>query len=825
MPIVTSLRHSASRYGFVSEQGLSSSNRDKTSTRIRTAKGKEDKLAAKPTSKVVLAIFTSSNIASTEVGMCCMNMDTNELLLTSFTDAPTYVRTIHKLNVYDPTLVLLPEFCVKPSLNKLAFILQSNMKESVKVTTTKSRLFNSTEGSNLLKLYNLDKTSTSKAVCDDQDFALAAASACIQHIKKFKTFSEEIGQLRIRYDSVEDTMVIDAETIKDLELVENLLDPKNGTCMFKVMNQCCTKMGERLLRTNLLQPLTDVDSIKLRVESVQELVNLTANNIELRNNLRQFQNLDLLLSFLIKAPKSNSYQLSDQRINNIIMIKSTLDAVNSLETDLQSCSSILLKEILDIFHNPELASLYELINEYINEDCTWAANSLELSSQKAYAVRSGKNGLLDVSRKLYSSIMDEVSDQVTSLAEQFDLSLDFRFDRRKGFHIRAKEIGLDMNNLPPVFINVIKKKKLVEFTTIDIMKQNSRFNDVIKEITILCDKTIDELHNRIEDYIPILFMVSEAVAILDLLSCFSYNATSSSVNYICPEFSDRLHVKQGRHPLLEKILKDKLVPNDYSSLKDISRFQVITGANMSGKSVYLRQLCYLVIMAQMGSFVPSDYAMMPIFKKLFARIGSDNISLSASLFSHEMSEMSFILKEANGQTLIIVDELGRGSSYHDGFSITIAMAEFLIESKATVFMATHFHELYESIRSKACVSALHMKVNLTGNALEMYYKAEAGKDNLTEYGIKYAEQTQSLPPPLIEFSKEISKTLRQSKRNDDRQSILNDTRKKKLILELYYSLKTIKDQPISDKRNLVTLLESLQENFVHEITNESSILN
>ncbi|ODV67776.1 hypothetical protein HYPBUDRAFT_156520 [Hyphopichia burtonii NRRL Y-1933] len=728
------------------------SRSDNGSNLIRTA---NERLAARSLSKLVVSIFSPKAPNPCQIGICCLSNETRELVLTSFSDSQTFVRAVHKLSIFDPSEVILPLTCLYPSFDKLTMIIHSNLKEGVKVIGTKSKYFDSEEGAKLIRAYQSPDSPILNL--EDHKPTVAAACAVIQHFKQSNFFPNTLN------------MFIDVKTIKELELVENLVDPKNGTTLFKQLNHYCTKMGQRQLKLSLLQPLTDIKSIKLRLEAVNELIAQQNASTEIRLNLKKYQNLDNVITNLIRVPRNNGVQVSDQRVNNIILIKYTLEEIDTLKATL---------EVIEILHHKDLVSLYNLINIYINEDCTWASNILQLKTEI--------NGLLDLSRKLYTSITKEVNQQVSDLSKKYDLSLDFRYDQNRGFYIRLKN---PPSELPAVFISRIKKKNILEFTTIEILKQTSRFNDVITEITLLSNETIEKLNGELDEYIPVLFMISEAIATLDLLCCFAYTA------------------KQGRHPLLINKLKSNLVANDYAALKEISRFQVITGPNMSGKSIYMKGLCYLVILAQIGAFVPAEYAVFPIFKNLHVRSGTDNVELTASLFSKEMSDISHILKE-------------------DGFSIAIAISEYLVKSGAMTFMSTHFHDLFEILRAKSCVSALHMKVLLNGESMNMMHKASNGSNSLQGYGIKFAESTNSLPTKLIETARSMAIELRSSSGNQDRETILTETKKRKLILELFYAMKKINEN-MNDK-TLVMVLKTLQDKSVEEITKttiEVSFLN
>ncbi|KAI5284015.1 MutS protein msh4, partial [Ascosphaera atra] len=234
--------------------------------------------------------------------------------------------------------------------------------------------------------------------------------------------------------------------------------------------------------------------------------------------------------------------------------------------------------------------------------------------------------------------------------------------------------------LPDAFINVYKKKKYLEFQTLDLVKLNQKITDAHNEVVNMSDRSIQELIDEIRGDLSGLFRISEGVAVLDMLSAFAQLATKQ--DYVRPELTDTLAIKAGRHPILEKIHASKYIPNDAYATQQ-SRFQIVTGCNMSGKSTYIRSLALMTIMAQIGCFVPAQYASFPLAHQLFARVSADNtVEANVSTFSAEMREMSFILRNIRPRSMIIVDELGRGTSTVDGLAIAIAIAEALVESQA-----------------------------------------------------------------------------------------------------------------------------------------------
>lgn len=261
-------------------------------------------------------------------------------------------------------------------------------------------------------------------------------------------------------------------------------------------------------------------------------------------------------------------------------------------------------------------------------------------------------------------------------AESHNLTLDLKFDSARQYYISVS--ASEVKTLPGIF-NIYRRKNRIECQTLDLVKLNKKIMDAHNEVINMSDQTIQSLINDICSEISVLFKVSEAIAMLDMLAAFAELATCNE--YIRPELTDVLAIKSGRHPIREKIHTKKFIPNDAYATQQ-SRFQIITGSNMSGKSTYIRSLALMTIMAQIGCFVPAEYASFPVMHQLFARVStSDDLEANVSTFAAEMREMAFILRNIEPRSIVIVDELGRGTSTTDGLAIAIAMLK--LSSKAT----------------------------------------------------------------------------------------------------------------------------------------------
>lgn len=350
----------------------------------------------------------------------------------------------------------------------------------------------------------------------------------------------------------------------------------------------------------------------------------------------------------------------------------------------------------------------------------------------------------------------------------------------------------------------------------DLVKLNQRISDSHHEVISMSDQAVQELSDRICENVPILFKISEAIATLDMLSAFAHLVTIQE--YTRPEITNVLAIKSGRHPLQEKIAKDQFIPNDTYAAQQ-SRFQIITGCNMSGKSTYIRSIALTAIMAHIGCFVPADYASYPIIHQLFARAASiDDINASVSTFAAEMREISYILRNVDGRSLVIVDELGRGTSTTDGLAIAIAIAEALVDSHALVWFATHFRDLARIMAERSGVVNLSLAVQISHetNKMTMLYKVQEGHVQEKFYGLALA-RVLPFPPLVLEVAQKVSAHLNNvAEQRATGSHVLQTSRKRNLVLQLREQLLHANNGNI-DGEELRQWLQRLQEDFARKM--------
>ncbi|KAJ8151719.1 hypothetical protein LV165_005001 [Aspergillus fumigatus] len=599
--------------------------------------------------------------------------------------------------------------------------------------------------------------------------------------------------LRIRFEPSQGSMSMDLSTIVSLELIQNLQNAKSEDSLLGLLNETLTPMGARLLRANILQPCTEKSKLLARYDAVEDLSTKEDMFISVRQvpllyiaDTRQW-----LTSQLILAPTKRTFQYVEQSGNNVIMLKT------------------LLMTIRELCGPAGHRAIEQLIEETLNEHVTYQTKPLDLRNQRIYCVRAGVNSLLDVARQTYKEANVDAADLLGQ--KSHNLTLDLKFDSARQYYISVS--ASEVKTLSGIFINIYRRKNRIECQTLDLVKLNQKIMDAHNEVINMSDQTIQSLINDVCSEISVLFKVSEAIAMLDMLAAFAELATCNE--YIRPELTDVLAIKSGRHPIREKIHTKKFIPNDAYATQQ-SRFQIITGSNMSGKSTYIRSLALMTIMAQIGCFVPAEYASFPVMHQLFARVStSDDLEANVSTFAAEMREMAFILRNIEPRSIVIVDELGRGTSTTDGLAIAIAIAEALIESHALVWFVTHFRDLALILAERNGVVSLHLAAEISPDISQMVmlYKIAEGPVTTQFYGLAVAKLV-DLPPGVLERAQTVSEKLnRIAQRRHSRSKALMLSRKRNLLLSLREQLLQARNGTLEGDA-LREWLKELQDNFV-----------
>ncbi|KAI1190974.1 muts domain V [Nemania serpens] len=776
-------------------------------------------------SHLVVCAITEARGVSPSVGLSFVNITTNEAVLSQICDTQFYVRTIHKIQMYEPSTILMVNTALSsnPKSNLLS-IIEAEFPGTV-IEPLDRKYWSEYDGLEFIQsLAFRDDLEAIKVAIGGNFYATCSFAAAVKYIELSCRVTIAAHSLRIRYQPSENTMMIDLSTIHSLELIQNLQEPRSKDCLFGLLNQCLTPMGSRMLRSNIIQPSTQVEStLMLRYDALEELMTKEDMFFDIRKALKEFADVEKLLTSLVIVPQKPSISTSEFSIDIVLRIKAFVTAVPQLHEALSAAQTDLLKRVYELCRAEMTQPVTDIITTTINEDVTAMKTPLDMRNQRTYAVKSGVHGLLDVARQTYKEATEDVYQHVDELSKEQELVVDLKFDNRRKFWFRLEQSEFENKQLPDVFINEIVRNRWIECQTLTLVQLNNRITDSHNEAVMLSDKVIQQLLDDIRDYVPELFRVCEGIALLDMVASFAQSATTR--DYVRPEIGDTLALKGARHPICERANPEQFVPNDVYA-NEQHRFQIVTGCNMSGKSTYIRMVALMQVMAQIGSFLPAQYAAFPIIHQLFVRVSTDDsIEANMSTFSLEMREMAFILRNINNKSLAIIDELGRGTSSRDGLAIALAISEALIQSNSIVCFATHFKELTKILGSRPGVINLHLETHVSSPSehqarMTMLYKVKSGPVQEKNYGLNLA-RAMGFPERFIEVAHEVSRTLAEAMEQEkDIAESKQLIRQRKLILNLFSMLSQLKESGMDDAA-MGSYLRHLQDEFVIYMDSES----
>ncbi|XP_037551421.1 mutS protein homolog 4 [Nematolebias whitei] len=768
---------------------------------------------------VIVAVVEGRGLARGEIGMVSFNLKCPELVLSQFADTGTYAKVVTKIHILMPVEILMPDTASEKGKGTKLYKLITENFPGVTFTAVQRKYFNERKGLEYIQQLCAPEFNTVLMEVQAKYYCLASAAALLKYLEFLQNSVYASKSLKVSFKGSEETAMIDSASAANLELVINNRDHRSEHTLLGVLNHTKTPGGARRLRSNILEPLIDVDTINIRLDAIQELLQNEDLFFGLKNAIGHFLDIDRLLSVLVQIPKQQTVKAAEAKITHVIQLKHTLDLVPQLRAVLKDCSTALLKAYSTALEDNRFDMILQQIKTVINCDTTYLKGSLNMRTQKCYAVRPNINEFLDIARRAYTEIVDDIAGLVNQMGEKYGLPMRTSFSTARGFFIQMKLEGvvLPEDKLPPEFIKVTKHKNNYGFTTADLMKMNGRCDEALREIFHMSYVVICQLLGTIHEHIHCLYKLSDAVSMLDMLLSLANACTIS--DYVRPEFTDTLAIKQGRHPILERMARQQPVSNN-AYISEGSNFVIITGPNMSGKSTYLKQVALCQIMAQIGSFVPAEYASFRVADQIFTRIGvDDDFETNSSTFMLEMKEVSYIIHNASDRSLIIIDELGRGTSAEEGIGICHSVCEFLLRLKAFTLFATHFLELCQLESLYPNVENQHMEVQHTrradtGAEQVVYTHLLSRGCSERHYGLKAAEMT-ALPPGVIQEAKVIASQVSQqllAKRQTD-----PETQRQRAVYRLATRLLQTARNSRLDPESLRMYLKGLKRQYEAEL--------
>ena len=569
-----------------------------------------------------------------------------------------------------------------------------------------------------------------------------AAGAVMQYM--YETQKSDLSHITsITPYSTGQYMVLDVSTRRNLELLETLREKQKRGTLLWVLDKTRTAMGARLLRSFIEQPLIRKEAILERQNGVEELNLNYISREEIREYLNSIYDLERLIGRI-------SYKTANAR--DLLSFKSSLDMLPYIRDLLREFTSPVLAQICEDLD--PLEDLRDLIASSIVDEPP-------LSVREGNMIREGFNGEAD-------QLRDAKTEGKTWLAElearERDKTgiknLKIKFNKVFGYYF---EVTNSFKDLVPEYF--VRKQTLVNaerFTTPELKELEDVILGAEDKLVSLEYDLFCQVRDQVASQVVRIQKTAKAIASIDVFTSLSLVATRN--NYVKPKINEKgvIQIKNGRHPVVELMLRDDLfVANDTCLDNGKNRISIITGPNMAGKSTYMRQTALIVLMAQIGSFVPADEANIGICDRIFTRVGaSDDLASGQSTFMVEMTEVANILRNATKNSLLILDEIGRGTSTFDGLAIAWAVVEYICNTKvlgAKTLFATHYHELTELEGTLSGVNNYCIAVKEQGDDIVFLRKiVKGGADK--SYGIQVAKLA-GVPDPVIRRAKELVEEL------------------------------------------------------------------
>ncbi len=553
--------------------------------------------------------------------------------------------------------------------------------------------------------------------------------------------------------SISDYVSIDANTRRNLELTETSRDKSKYGSLYWAIDRVKTPIGSRLLKSWITQPVKNIEEINKRQNSVEELINNSSLRIHLSELLEKICDIERL-----------GVKISNKSANprDYLALSDTFSLLPNLQSICKKFNNEYLNSLPEKIS--DLTEFASIIKRTIKEDAP-------VNTKDGGVINDNVNSDLDYYRDLLTGGEEWLKDFETKQKEITGIkNLRVGYNRNFGFFIEITK-----SNLNQVPMNYIRKQTLTNverFMTEELKQHESDVYSAQYKSVELEQKIFNDMSEYAKEFVDLIKETAHFTARLDVLLSFATTAIES--NYVKPEVTDtqELYIKDGRHPVVEKILPmGQYVPNDLRLTADIhnledTQFMILTGPNMAGKSTYMRQNALIVLLAQIGSFVPASYAKIGITDKIFTRAGAvDDLSLGQSTFMVEMNETAYILNSATEKSLILLDEIGRGTSTYDGVAIAWSVAEYIATKiKARTIFATHYHEL--NVMPKTIEQIKNYRITLSDENGEIQFLRKVVEGSASKsYGIQVAKMA-GLPNCVISNAQNIMNKMQKNYQKD-----------------------------------------------------------
>ncbi len=671
-----------------------------------------------------------------DFGLCFIDASTGAVSVTEITGADASQRVIGELGRFNPKELIT----IKAIVDKkdIARFLQDRLQCCVTMIDPERFDAGIAEAA-VLRHFNI-KSVAEKGLAEGS-LSLSALGASLDYLEKTQMSGmERISEVNVYADN--QYMRVDVTAMRNLELCETMRNKEKRGSLLWVLDKTKTAMGKRLIRKWITQPLMDRMALETRYNGVDELVGNTVISGEIRELLSDVHDIERLMTRIVYGTAGG------RELRSLCFTMAKLPAIKTL---LSGCRSRILTGANDDIDL--LEDLCELIDKAIVDEPPF-------SVREGGIIREGYNSQVDLLRSDLTGGKEIISNIEAAEREKTGIkTLKVRYNKVFGYYIEVTNSFKDM--VPDHYIRKQTLTNCERFITDELKNIEARVLGAREHGAQLEYQIFDGIRRQVADALPRVQKTADALALVDVIASFAEVAVRN--NYCRPTLNTTgaLNIVNGRHPVVELLSSMPFVPNDTVLDNGANRCAIITGPNMAGKSTYMRQVAIIVLMAQIGAFVPALSAEIPITDAIFTRVGaSDDLASGQSTFMVEMSEVAHILKNATSKSILILDEIGRGTSTYDGMSIARAVLEFVCDKKrigAKTLFATHYHELTALEDQLDGVKNYNIAVKKRGDDITFLRRiVRGGADD--SYGVEVAKLS-GIPNAVIERAKAILKGL------------------------------------------------------------------
>ncbi len=676
------------------------------------------------------AVCASSKVAA--IGLCFCDCSTGQVYATQLMGEDLPLRVSNELGRYTPSEVLINH-------SVTAYPMVADFITNRLGVPVEQRPDEDFDGVDQVKAHFTGVTAVQKL--EEKPLATAAIACALNYLRHTQMSGlERLNKLEIYEDSQH--MKLDLTARRNLELLETMRNKEKRGSLLGVLDKTKTAMGKRLLRSWIEQPLVQLAPITRRLSAVDELVRSGLLREDIREQLTGIFDLERIMTRIVYG-SANARELR--------ALQQTLSHLPALRVLLSGTQSALLQELYNQID--PLEDMCDLIAQSIDDDPPFSVREGDM-------IRPGYNEELDELRDIMNNGKGVMARIEAEEKEKYGIkTLKVGYNRVFGYYIEISRLYSDQ--VPPHYVRKQTLANAERYITQELKELETKVLGARDHAYALEYQLLCQIREAVAGQLARIQATASALAALDVLCSFAQVAVTR--HYCRPEvdMSGRIDIKGGRHPVVESLASTPFVPNDTQLDNGANRVAIITGPNMAGKSTFMRQTALIVLMAQIGCFVPADSATIGIVDSIFTRVGaSDDLASGQSTFMVEMSEVATILNNATSNSLIVFDEIGRGTSTFDGMSIARAVLEYVANPSkigAKTLFATHYHELTSIEEESDCIKNYNIAVKKRGDDVTFLRRIVRGPAD-DSYGIQVAKLA-GINDEVVERAKEILRSI------------------------------------------------------------------